>query len=233
MARADEISLKEREQASREQATEAAFRKAATGELNKAIGSTVRVAGDVIEQARKAGAAPDKIRGLVAPLLGDIDALSKRAGRDPGPILNQVNAMIGVPAAPEGEASPTTEIGKLRSDLKNGFITQAEFGARVNNLTRDMSEPNVIEGIRRKLATGEALSEGEAKVYDDALKADPIARLLAGAMSGAPAVPVSPARPAAPQSFATPAEVEAAIKAGKVKIGDTVTIGGKPMKVAP
>jgi hypothetical protein len=39
-------------------------------------------------------------------------------------------------------------------------------------------EVNIIEQIRRKIASGQALTEGEQRVYDDALNADPLARFL-------------------------------------------------------
>lgn len=236
MKTADEIALKEREQETKAAAVEGAFRKAVSGEVDKSIAGTVSVAGSVIDEARKAGASPEKIRGLVAPLMQDIEALSRRVGRDPTPIARQLDAMIQVPT---GQQTPMTEIGKLKADLDRGFISQSEYQSRVSNLTRDLSEPNVIEGIRRKLANGESLNEGEARVYDDALKADPIARLLAGALGGkvaapaaTPALPSAPS-PKSPQVFKSAEEVNAALKAGSLKIGDVVTVNGQRMRVAP
>lgn len=196
-----ESAIKEDELSLREKAIEAAQERAKGSLVDKSINSTIGTITDIIGEARKAGAPPEKIRSLISPLLQDVERLSTAGGRDPSPTLRGFDAMIGIPT-PTSEASPTTEIGKLRTDLKNGFITQPEFDSRVQRLTREGSEPNTIEGIRRKIAAGETLSAGEKSVYDDALRADPIARLIAGAMNGGGITPPT----SAPIPVPTPAK---------------------------
>lgn len=186
---------RDRELDIKEMTIEQAMQRAAAGEIDSRISETVKATTDIITQAKKAGASSDQIKALIAPMQQDIAAFAKRSGRDAGAIFRQFDAMIGVPAAPEAADSPSTEIGKLRQDLQRGFITQPEFDARVNNLTRTLGEPNIVEGIRRKIATGETLTAGEKQVYDDALKADPIARLLAGAAAANPTLARPPAAP--------------------------------------
>jgi hypothetical protein len=53
-------------------------------------------------------------------------------------------------------------------------------------------QPNIIEGLRQKLASGQPLNPGEQRVYDDALRADPLTRLLQGQGNGGPANPPAP-----------------------------------------
>lgn len=182
----------------RSQTLDDARSKAASDAITSELGKLTDAAVDITNKAREAGATPDKIAALVAPLRGNIDRLARVGGRDATSIFNRLDGLAGVPRSESSDTpDPTTEIGKLRQDLKNGFITQPEFDARVRNITREIGEPNIIENIRRKIAVGEPLSDGEKTVYDDALKADPIARLIAGAIGGKAPVPSAspPARP--------------------------------------
>jgi hypothetical protein len=205
---ADTLALKEREVATKEQDSDSkvlgllqARDSLLSSEVDKAIKGTTDTITSIISEARKVGAPQEKIRALVAPMMQDIAVLSQKAGRpDPAPLFRGFDAMLGIPAAPDAAATPTTEIGKVRYDLQRGFITQAEADARISRLTREVGDPNIVENIRRKIAAGEKLSVGEQKVYDDALMRDPIARLIAGSLNAqkppaAPAVPTPPTRP--------------------------------------
>ena len=152
---------------------------------------------DIIKDAKKAGVPADKIRSsLVDPIIQSVMPIFQKTGRDPTPFLSELDAHLGIPVAPAVNAAKT-EIGKLRTDLKNGLITQDEFTARVDRLTKETNVPNAVESIRRKIATGQQLTPGEKQVYDDALKADPIARILAGAL-GTGTTTTAPTTPAGP-----------------------------------
>ena len=206
---ADKIAVANREAATKEsladtrsQSIDLLRNKMLRDEADKSISGTLAVTMDTINHGKAAGADPTKIGASIQPLLDDITGIAKRIGRDPSPYLHQVQATLDAPT-PIGEAKPQTELGKLHADLKAGLIKPEEFNARVHNLTAPAHQPNAVESIRQKISAGSSLSPGEQKVYDDALKADPLARLLIGLQGGASASPGQPS-PAAPAAVAAP-----------------------------
>jgi hypothetical protein len=210
------------------------------GEAEKAIAGSLGFAVKFAEAARAAGHSPQAIMANPAMrgLLGDVEAISSKIGRDPTPYLRQVEATASMPSAPDTPDAPKllTELAKLKADFDNGLIEEPVYRAKVLKLTDPTKDVNSVEGIRRKIAAGEDLTPGEKRVYDDAIRADPLARFLAGVQGGAPA-PAPAAAPALPaagsKTFNSDAEVQAAVKAGTVKVGDIVTVGGKRIRVAP
>ena len=88
---------------------------------------------------------------------------------------------------------------QIHADVAAGHITPEEGAAKIKNLTRPLGEANTVESIRQKIAANpskdplDTLNPGEAKVYDDYLKADPMARLLSAAMAGTLGKPAVPA----------------------------------------
>ena len=86
--------------------------------------------------------------------------------------------------------------------------SEAYRGAQIENLQNPQPKiGEVVESIRRKLATGEQLTPGESKVYEDYLKQDPITRLLQGGGVPGPTphpvqtVPIAPGMSTGPQPF--------------------------------
>ncbi len=190
------LDLSSRELDIKAEAIRGARDRALTGEIDKVFTQNVSTITDIINKSRAAGAPPDKIRATIAPLIQGYQSLATRVGRDIQPSLLAFDALLGVPGGPESEASPSTEIGKLRNDLQRGFITSDEFSQRVARLTREPAETNAVETIRRKLASGESLTPGEQRVYDDAIRSDVLANILRGTVGGGGGTP-APA-PAAP-----------------------------------
>jgi hypothetical protein len=122
----------------------------------------------------------------------------------PTPIARQGDAPGGNLPIP-GMTQPTkAPNGKTPAQLREGarqlFMNgDMEGGNAALSLARAMEGniPNTVESIRAKIAGGQQLTPGEQRVYDDALKADPLARLLSGlgAEGGEPATP-APSAPA-------------------------------------
>jgi hypothetical protein len=167
----------------------------------------------IAREAKAKGASPDQLR----PVRRLIETMGAQLGvATPGVPLPR-----GATSVPGGEA--LIQSGLNRFDALVGATPVAPGPKGLNT----------IERIREKIASGEQVTPGEQKVYDDALRADPLARLLAGAQQAAPATPTIPVVPpaAGTQSFASAEEVRAAVKAGKVQSGEVVTVNGKPMRV--
>lgn len=162
--------------------------------INKLIDQNVSTITGVIDQARKAGASPVAIRKLITPMIGSFQTVGERAGRDITPHLQTFDALLTIPGAKAADPKALTEIGKLRTDLNNGIITPDEFSARVTRLTREGPDPNTLETIRQKIASGQTLLPGEQRVYDDATKVDLLSSIIRNA-AGASPVPAAPRIP--------------------------------------
>jgi hypothetical protein len=233
------------ELANKRQALAVARQKVLTDQAQKSAAGLLSVALKTIDAGRKAGQPADKIGAAVQPFMDSITQTYSKIGQDPTPIIAGVKNLIDMPAPLGKPEKPMTELGKLHADYSSGRITKDEFTARVTKLT-EPRPVNTVETIRQKIAGGQALSPGEKQVYDDALKANPLSRLLigmqnggAGGAFGTPSGPAPVPQPAAspppapppPQSFNSEDDVRNALQAGKVHYGDTVLINGQPMKV--
>lgn len=231
-------SLEERALGIKEKSLAAAEEQDLLARVDKNIAGTMKIVSDTITASKESGANQQQIERAIQPLLADITDIATRSGKDPSAYANQVKAMLSVPVKAGGAAKPQSELAKLEADRRAGFVSDADYTAKKELILKGDKGPSTVEGIRQKIATGQNLSPGEQTVYNDALNSDPLARLLTSLAGGAPAPTNAPApRPsptgAQPQSFATPQEIEAAVKAGKVKIGDTVTLNGKKVRVDP
>lgn len=162
--------------------------------IDARMGDSVKTAASIIKEARKAGAAPEKIRSLIGPLVQDIGRIAQVGGLDPSRSINQLEALINTPV-PQAEAvkeKPLSDIGKLVEDVQTGRIP-AELGQRaIDKKLRDETPPNIVEAIRRKIAVGEQLTPGEERVYEDVKRQiDPIAALLADVMRNRTTTPAA------------------------------------------
>lgn len=194
MRAADELDLKTRGLDIKEKELVGNQQRQLANDLEKTVQGNVSTITGIIQEARKAGASPDQIRQTIAPLVQSFQQLAQRTGRDISPSLQQFDALINIPAGAEAAPDPKTEIGKTRLDAQRGFITADEAAARVQRLTREEGAVNTVEVIRRKLATGQALTPGEQKVYDDATRFDLLGSIIRGQTggAGAPALPPLP-----------------------------------------
>lgn len=207
--------------------------------VDKHIADTMSTIGETVKTALAAGRDPALIHKTISPLADSAKRLYSATGRDPLLIDSQIDGLL----LGGGAEKPLSDIAKLRSDLNAGRINQADFDMGLRNLANKPA--SVIETVRGKIANGETLSGGEQKVYDDAISADPLARALAAAAGGgfrtSPAAAshapqpaaIPPAQPGALPEFGSAGDVEAAFKAGRVKKGDTVRVGGKLMRINP
>lgn len=210
--------------------------------VDKQVADTMSIIGETVKTALAAGRDPAVVHRTITPLADSAKRLFAASGRDPSLIDSQVDGLL----LGGGADKPLSDIAKLRSDLSAGRINQDDFDVGLRNLANKPA--SVIETIRGKVANGETLSGGEQKVYDDAISADPLARALAAAAGAgfrpaatptaaapAPAAPITtaPAQPGSVPEFAAAADVEQAFKAGRVKKGDTVRVGGKLMRINP
>lgn len=171
--------------------------------VNKRLETTASVIDDIITEGRKSRAPNEVIFRAVAPLRASLNDLATKAGVDATPYQQRFDAKLGLPVGAADPEKPLTELGKLKADRDQGFISQADYDARVRNLTREVGQPNVMEGIRQKLSRGDALTPGEKQVYDDAIKFNPIARMLSDAL-GQPPAAASPAAPSVPPARPDP-----------------------------
>lgn len=232
------LNLQERGQADAKQ-------RALLQDVDKQIENTMSIAAKTIEAGLTAGRDRELIRKAVTPLLSDIQGLGARVGRDPSTYAKQLDALIQMPTAPK-EPAPGSPLGKLHKDLESGFISQEQYDAAAQRLTEPTQGINAVETIRRKIASGQPLAAGEQTVYDDALRSDPLARLMLGLAGGpmrsdAPTTSAPPPRataaprpaPAAkePRDFKSEAEIEAALQANEIKIGDVIVLNGKRVRV--
>lgn len=189
-----EADAKTSEQETKRAALQDAKTRLVQDQGDKLISATMSNIGEVLKATAQNGGDVNAImnNSAVQSLLSSAQGIARRIGRDPEELTNQIKIMALTPATPQKEKGPQTDIGKIHADVANGHITPQEGAARIGNITRPLGEANVVEGIRRKLSAGEALTPGETRVYDDALKADPIARLLAGALGGRATPPAVP-----------------------------------------
>lgn len=191
----DELDLKTRELDIKEDALAGTQQRQLATELEKTVTQNVATITGIIQEARKAGASPDQIKQTIAPLVQSFQQLAQRTGRDITVPMQQFDALINLPAGADAEPAPSTEIGKTRQDAKRGFITPTEAEARIGRLTREEGAINIVETIRRKIATGQPLTPGEQKVYDDATRFDLLGSIIRSGGVPAPAIPPLPPPP--------------------------------------
>lgn len=180
----DKLDLQSRELDIKEDALVGTQQRQLATELEKTIQTNVATITGIIQESRKAGASPEQIKATIAPLVQSFQQLAQRTGRDVTPAMQQFDALISIPAGADTEATPSTELGKTRADQRRGFITPAEAAARVERLTREENPVNIVETIRRKLAAGQPLTQGEQKVYDDATRFDLLSSIIRGGGAG-------------------------------------------------
>jgi hypothetical protein len=187
----DQIDIKNRELDIKDEALAGSQQRQLATELEKTIAGNVQTITGIIQESRKAGASPAQIKATIAPLVQSFQQLAQRTGRDISVPMQQFDALINIPAGAESAPEPKTEVAKTRADARAGFITPEEASARINRLTREEGAVNTVEIIRRKLASGQQLSPGEQKVYDDATRFDLLGSIIRG-QGGVPAIPVPP-----------------------------------------
>jgi hypothetical protein len=133
--------------------------------------------GDTIAKSREASQRKRALAGLIGDS-GEVDyrkAASVLLGM--GDATNA--ARFARMAQSGGVGKPMTELGRLAYDERAGYVSPDIAAARRGMLTtRQGRQTGTIESIRSKLASGEPLTPGEQQVYEDALSADPINRLL-------------------------------------------------------
>lgn len=143
----------------RERMFEADEKRTADAEVDKHIGGTLKVIADAIKGAREAGASPDKIRALIAPLQKDIEEISHLSGRDPRRFLNAIEAQINVPVAPT--LSPDAKIAEqvrqeaLKKKLRVEAGLEKGDGGGVASGT-DTPTREMTTAQKNELARGEA-----------------------------------------------------------------------------
>lgn len=222
---ANDLNLRNRQLANEEARTKADSNKQLLERVDKSEGDLMKTIIESAKAARDGGATPEQIENLVLPLAKGITDLHSMTGRDPRLALDRIGVVIRTPAAPE------TELGKLQVDYGRGLIDEPTYTGRVSKLTTPASGPSIVEVIRRKLAAGEALSDGERGVYDDALKANPLARLLSNPQGG-PQMPAADSQLPSPRSEAPPVAGARKATDGQWYVPDPDR-PGKYLRVAP
>lgn len=165
-------------------------------DADKVFAGHERIIGQVITTGLKAGKSPEQISAAIEPLLSDLDSLAASTGRDTAPIRTRVDSLLGGPTAldvatAEGEAAARKTLGEV------GALEAAGVPTRAARNAAGVREESAVETIRGKIARGETLSEGEDRVYRDALSAssNTAAEILRGLGIGEePAAPSLPDR---------------------------------------
>jgi hypothetical protein len=169
-------------------------------------------------------------------LAGQLQAMQEQLG-EPVQTLGQVFGPVAETSAPNveqlGELDPAEWRRRAARFFSQGMTEEGNAALRFAQQTQPR-QVNTLERIREKLAGGQELTPGEQRVYDDALRADPLARFLSalgGNQSQRNVAPQQQGSQTEPR-FNSQAEVEAAVAKGIVKLGDTVIVKGQRMKVS-
>jgi hypothetical protein len=118
-------------------------------ELDKHIQKNIDAINQIAEAGRAAGHTPQQIAAAAGPLLKDVEDLLHLSGRDPSGIKAQAEAFVSMPAA------PVTDLGKLQTDLRNGYITQDEYNAKSAALTKNPGTTINVNGAGEKAFASE------------------------------------------------------------------------------
>lgn len=212
-----DLSLRTRALDLTEQAQKNAQSREMLSIADKQVTDYMSVISDTISQSLAAGKDPATVAQTARPLVEAAKSIAAKAGLDPGAIDVKVNTWMAQPTPSEKAVSKATSgVSAAKAVSEATGVTQREALQGQGVLKAEPRNSSVMEGIRAKIAYGEPLTGGEQKVYDDALKADPLARFLAlsqGANAGAapaqPAAAPTPAPQAAPQAKDTQALPEA------------------------
>lgn len=214
-----ELSLKEADNAQ-------SARRDLMSKLDADLKAVIGQINETAKAGREAGRTPEEIEVMVAPLAKSVAGTYAQVGLDPKLTLDRIGLIIKTPASPE------TELGKLQVDYAHGLVDEKTYTDRVSKLTTPESGPSIVEVVRRKIAAGDELTPGERQVYDDALKANPLARLL----NNPQGVPSTPA-PAPNRSQSSGTETPPVAGARKATDGQWYFPDpdrpGKYLKVAP
>lgn len=147
---------------------------------DKIIGDQLGIVGEVIKAGKEAGHSAEKISAAIEPILKDVDRLSAATGRDSGVYRNNVAGMLSAPTAAEAAAAEGAAEG-----------TRAKAKAEASGVPLGTVEEN----IKRKIAAGEPLTEGENRLYQDSVtkSSSDLADLL-NSFSDEPAAPAAGGR---------------------------------------
>jgi hypothetical protein len=233
----DDVSLRKRALDISEQGQKNAQSRELLTRADKQVSDTLSIVNETITSGLTANKDPAAISKAIQPLVDSAKRVAVAGGLDPDQIDIKVRTWMARPSGAD-EA-----VGKVQSGVKAAEAVTAATGVPQREALQGQgvlrAEPrnsSTMESIRGKIAAGEPLTGGEQKVYDDALKADPLARFLALSQgSAAPAAPAaSPAAPAASAETLPPAAAKQ-LKEGIVTTfanGQTWTLtNGKPTRV--
>lgn len=120
-----------------------------TAEIDKNIGSTLKVISETINTAREAGAPPDKIRSIISPLVKDVGELAQGGGRDPSRLMNAIEAQLNTPVQTEPTArqkvTEKLELEKFEGEERARLGIQKKGGE-----FKDLNQQLQAEGRLRK-----------------------------------------------------------------------------------
>lgn len=110
--------------------------------------------------------------------------------------------LAGIGRQERAEPAPLTGIGRINRAFQRGEISGEQRDALLARETEGRAGPNVMEGIRQKIRDGGigSLTAGELRVYEDTLRADPVARILSGILDGRATPGGAPSAPLPGQS---------------------------------
>lgn len=150
----------------------------------EAVKNTVNTISDTIKAAKSAGASRLKIRNAIGNLTRSLEGgIADAAGFDLKAFDLKINSMINAPSA--GQAAIQT--ARDKANALGGSPEEIEANTRRFAGVTDKSGPNTLEQIRRKIATGEQLTSGETRIYDDVVRRlDPLLALAAASQQQQP-----------------------------------------------
>lgn len=208
--------------------------RALLAEADKQVSDTLSVVNETITSGKNSNADPLKVAQAIQPLVESAKRIAKAGGLNPALIDMKVNAWMAGPTATEAAvAGARTKVQAAKAVAAETGVPEREAMEGQGLVKREPRGDNTMETLRTKLAAGETLTAGEQKVYDDAIRSDPLARFLALTQAGGATPAAATAAPAAAETL--PPEAVKQLKEGVVTTfqnGQKWTLkGGKPTKV--
>ena len=100
---------------------------------NRVLGELVGSIKDTVTAFRSAGKSQADIEAAVAPLAAKAVSLTGKLGVDPDLISARLGAIVSAPGTPQ------TEIGKLEADRRAGYLSDTDYRAKVEALSKPKS----------------------------------------------------------------------------------------------